>query len=146
MSNRLFQGIIYQMKDAVDRVIGVIDETGVVISCSELVKIGEIRQGIRDELSYTSEVTTLGGYTYRTLGAGAAKSEYVVFVEGEDKTAERLSMLLAISLGTINILYDEKHDKSSFIKTIILDNILPSDIYIKSRSSTLQATFPALYS
>ena len=29
MSNRLFQGIIYQMKDAVDRVIGVIDETGV---------------------------------------------------------------------------------------------------------------------
>ncbi len=133
MSNRLFQGIIYQMKDAVDRVIGVIDETGVVISCSELVKIGEIRQGIRDELSYTSEITTLGGYTYRALGAGAAKSEYVVFVEGEDKTAERLSMLLAISLGNIKVLYDEKHDKSSFIKNIILDNILPSDIYIKSK-------------
>lgn len=31
MSNRLFQGIIYQMKDAIDRVIGVLDETGVVI-------------------------------------------------------------------------------------------------------------------
>ena len=107
MSNRLFQGIIYQMKDAVDRVIGVMDETGVVISCSELVKIGEIRQGIRDELSYTSEVTTLGGYTYRVLSAGTNKSEYVVFVEGEDKVAERLSMLLAISLGNIKILYDE---------------------------------------
>lgn len=133
MSNRLFQGIIYQMKDAVDRIIGVIDETGVVISCSELVKIGEIRQGIRDELSYTSDVTTLGGYTYRVLSNTAAKSEYVVFVEGEDKQAEKLSMLLAISLGNIKILYDEKHDKSSFIKNIILDNILPSDIYIKSK-------------
>jgi carbohydrate diacid regulator len=120
------------MKDAVDRVIGVIDETGVVISCSELVKIGEMRQGVRDELSYTSEVTTLGGYTYRPLNS-ATKSEYVVFVEGEDKTAEKLSMLLAISLGNIKILYDEKHDKSSFIKNIILDNILPSDIYIKSK-------------
>ena len=32
MSNRLFQGVIYQMKDAFDRVIGVIDENGVVIS------------------------------------------------------------------------------------------------------------------
>ena len=28
MSNRLFQGVIHQMKDAIDRVIGVIDEKG----------------------------------------------------------------------------------------------------------------------
>ena len=40
MSNRLFQGIIHQMTDTVDRTIGVIDETGVIIACSELVKIG----------------------------------------------------------------------------------------------------------
>ena len=132
MSNRLFQGIIYQMKDALDRVIGVLDETGVVISCSELGKMGEIRQGIRDELAYTSDAVVLGGYTYRTLNT-ANKSEYIVFVEGEDKTAESLSSLLAISLGNIKVLYDEKHDKSSFIKNIILDNILPSDIYIKSK-------------
>lgn len=120
------------MKDAIDRVIGVIDETGVVISCSELGKIGEVRQGVRDEVTYTSEVTTYGGYTYRPL-APNAKSEYTIFVEGEDKTAEKTSMLLAISLSNIKVLYDEKHDKSSFIKNIILDNILPSDIYIKSK-------------
>lgn len=132
MSNRLFQGIIYQMKDAIDRVIGVLDETGVVISCSELGKIGEVRQGVRDEISYASDVTTFGGYTYRPLMA-TAKSEYTIFVEGEDKTAEKISTLLSISLSNIKVLYDEKHDKSSFIKNIILDNILPSDIYIKSK-------------
>ncbi len=55
MSNRLFQGVIHQMKDAIDRVIGVIDDNGVIIACSELVKIGEIRQGVRDELNYTSD-------------------------------------------------------------------------------------------
>ena len=43
MSNRLFQGIIHQMRDAVDRVIGVIDDNGVIIACSELVTIGEMR-------------------------------------------------------------------------------------------------------
>ena len=36
MANRVFQNVVYQMKDAVDRVVGVIDETGTVISCSEL--------------------------------------------------------------------------------------------------------------
>ena len=87
MSNRLFQGIIHQMKEAVDRVIGVIDENSVIISCSELVKIGETRQGIRDELSYTNEAVVSGGYTYRPIGNGT-KNEYVVFVEGEDKTAD----------------------------------------------------------
>ena len=132
MSNRLFQGIIHQMKDAIDRVIGVIDENGVVISCSELVKIGEIRQGIRDEMVYASEGIVTGGFTYRSV-SGGAKTEYVVFVEGEDKMAEKMAKLLAISLGNIKNLYDEKYDKGSFIKNIILDNILPSDIYIKSK-------------
>jgi carbohydrate diacid regulator len=132
MSNRLFQGVIYQMKDAFDRIIGVIDENGVVISCSDLGKMGDIRQGVREELSFSAEVVALGGYTYRYMGTGQ-KSEYIVFVEGEDKMAEKMSKLLAVSLGNIKGLYDEKYDKGSFIKNIILDNILPSDIYIKSK-------------
>ena len=132
MSNRLFQGVIYQMKDAFDRVIGVIDENGVVISCSDLGKMGDIRQGVREELAFSTEVMATGGYTYRYMGTGQ-KSEYIVFVEGEDKMAEKMSKLLAVSLGNIKGLYDEKYDKGSFIKNIILDNILPSDIYIKSK-------------
>ena len=132
MSNRLFQGVIHQMKDAIARVIGVVDENGVIIACSELIKIGEIHQGVRDELNYTGEVVTRNGYTYRPMTSGP-KNDYIVFVEGEDKMAEKMSKLLAISLGNIKNLYDEKYDKGSFIKNIILDNILPSDIYIKSR-------------
>jgi carbohydrate diacid regulator len=120
------------MKDAVDRIIGVIDENGVIIACSELVKIGKVRQGIREEITYTTDAVVRGGYTYRTIGIGA-KSEYVVFVEGEDKNADKTSKLLSISLSNIKNLYDEKYDKGSFIKNIILDNILPSDIYIKSK-------------
>ncbi len=120
------------MKDAVDRVIGVIDENGAIIACSELTKIGEVRQGVREELSYSTDAITSGGYTYRGIGS-ATKAEYIVFVEGEDKAADRTATLLSISLSNIKNLYDEKYDKSSFIKNIILDNILPSDIYIKSK-------------
>ena len=138
MSNRLFQGIIHQMKSAVGRVIGVIDENGVIISCSELSKIGESRQDIMDELIYTTDVIVTGGYTYRPIESGA-KNEYVVFVEGEDKLADQFSRLLSVSLGNIKNLHDEKYDKSSFIKNVILDNILPSDIYIKSKELHFQS-------
>ena len=138
MSNRLFQGIIHQMRDAVDRVIGVIDDNGVIIACSELVKIGEMKQGVRDELAYTSDAITSGGYTYKPIGTGS-KWEYIVFIEGEDKFAEKMATVLAVSLSNIKNLYDEKYDKSSFIKNIILDNILPSDIYIKSKELRFNA-------
>lgn len=40
MSNRLFQGVVHQMRDTIDRVVGVIDDTAMVISCSDLTKIG----------------------------------------------------------------------------------------------------------
>ena len=132
MSNRLFQGIVYQMRDAVDRVIGVVDDNGVVIACSDLVKIGETKQEVRDELVYTTDTMVMGGYTYHPVGTNS-KIEYVVFVEGEDNIAEKYAAVLSISLENIKSLYDEKYDRNSFIKNIILDNILPSDIYMKSK-------------
>ena len=132
MSNRLFQGVVHQMRDAVDRVIGVVDENGIVVACSELTKIGEARQGVVEEMSYSPKAFTLLGYTYNPITAGS-KSEYYVFVEGEDKMAEKIAKILVVSFANIKNLYDEKYDKGSFIKNIILDNILPSDIYIKSK-------------
>ena len=132
MSNRLFQSVIHQMKDAVGRVIGLIDENGLVIACSELQKIGEMRQGVRELLSFGGEVAVVDGYTYRYVTSGV-KNENIIFVEGTDKSAEKFAALLAISLGSIKKLYDEKYDKASFIKNILLDNILPSDIFIKGK-------------
>ena len=40
MSSRIFQSIIIQMKDATDRCMGVVDEQGYVVACSELGMIG----------------------------------------------------------------------------------------------------------
>ena len=126
------------MKDAVNRIIGVIDENGVVVACSELVKIGEVRATLREEIAYASEGVVVGGYNYRPIGSGS-RVEYAVFVEGEDKMAEKLSAVIAVSLSNLKGMYDEKYDKNSLIKNIILDNILPGDIYIKSKELRFNA-------
>ena len=131
MSNRLFQTIVRQMKDVVGRTIGVIDENGIIIASSEVGKIGESRQSVKEELPFSKDILTLDGYTYRFINA-IEKTDAIVFVEGDDEFASTMCQMMAISLDNIKNLYDEKYDKSSFIKNIILDNILPSDIYIKS--------------
>ena len=132
MSNRLYQGVIHQMKDAINRTVGIIDETGVIVACSDPRLVGESRQGIREELSFATDAASFDGFTYRFISVGG-KNEGIVFVEGEDAEAGRYAAMLSVSLGNIKSLYDEKYDKGSFIKNIMLDNILPSDIYIKSK-------------
>ena len=127
----MFQTVIHQMKEVVGRTLGVIDDNGIVGACSELTKIGESKQRIREELSYSQQSVVYDGYTYRFLNS-SVKSDCIVFVEGNDKEADKTAQMLAVSLGSIKSLYDEKYDKGSFIKNIILDNILPNDIYIKS--------------
>ncbi|MBR5746090.1 MAG: PucR family transcriptional regulator, partial [Clostridia bacterium] len=81
MSNKLFQGMMYQMRDAVDREIGILDDKGIVIACSKVEKMGSEHKNVIDELNYTSDILTAGGYTYRLIGS-RARIEYVVFVEG----------------------------------------------------------------
>ncbi len=131
MSNRLYQTIIHQMRDVIGRPIGVIDENGIVIACSDLGKIGESKQRIKEELTYSQDFMVYEGYTYRFIGA-QEKTDSIAFVGGDDAHASKMCQLLSISLGNIKSLYDEKYDKGSFIKNILLDNILPSDIYVKS--------------
>ena len=132
MSNRLFQGIIHQMRDVVDRTIGVIDETGAVVSCSDLGRIGEIRTNNLVTIFSSATPVASDGYLYQVFGTHM-HPEYAVFVEGEDAAAHSYIGVLGVSLSSIKQFYDEKYDRSNFVKNIILDNILPGDIYLKAR-------------
>ena len=64
MANRVFQNVVYQMKDAIDRVVGVVDETGAVIACSELGQIGEMREGFAVARLTAGDAFEKDGYAY----------------------------------------------------------------------------------
>ena len=131
MSNRLFQGIIHQMRDTIDRTIGVVDESSVIIACSELGKIGEVCEEITPEEMASVDVFQTDEYSFRSFGS-RPRPEYAVFVAGKDPEAQKYVKILAVSLNSIKQYYDEKYDRGNFIKNVILDNILPGDIYLKS--------------
>ena len=132
MSNRLFQGVIHQMREAIDRTIGVIDETMSVIACSDLGRIGEISDAVSTESFSAQDTFVRDGYTYKPFGS-RPRSEHILFVEGTDDLAAKFASLLAVSLSSIKQYYDEKYDRGNFVKNVILDNILPGDIYLKAR-------------
>lgn len=129
MSNRLFQGVIHQMKDSIDRTFGVIDENFTIIACSSLGKIGETIEAFTVT---PNELVVIEGNTYKSLSSSQG-ANYIVFVEGEDLLTSKYTSVLAVAFANIKFYYDEKYDRSNFIKNIILDNILPGDIYLKAR-------------
>ena len=86
LSNRLFQGVIHQMRDSIDRTIGVIDESSVIIACSELGKIGEVCDEITPEEMASSEVFETDDYSFNSFGS-RPRPEYAVFVAGKDPEA-----------------------------------------------------------
>ncbi len=132
MANKLFQGVIHQMQAAVDRTVGVIDESGTVIACSDMEKIGEQINMEGKEILTAASPVAYDGVTFVVFDS-MMKHEYAVFVNGDDDLAVKYAKIIAVSLGSIKQFYDEKYDRSNFVKNVILDNILPGDIYIKAR-------------
>ena len=132
MSNKLFRDVISQMKVSIDRVIGVVDSSASVIACSNPSKIGEINEMVLLDIAESADVFVRDGYTYKTFGT-VSKFGFAVFVEGTDEIAARYANILAVSFSNIKQYYDEKYDRNNFIKNIILDNILPGEIFLKAR-------------
>ena len=120
------------MRDTVGRIIGVIDANATIVACSELSKIGTSNDFFSIEFSDSHDIFIRDGYTYKPFGVHV-KPDYAVFVEGTDEMAGKYASILAISLSSIKQYYDEKYDRNNFVKNIILDNVLPGDISIKSR-------------
>ena len=129
MSKRLFQGVIHQMKDYVDKIFGVVDNDLTIVACSDLERIGE---QLAVTVAIDQELVSAGGYSFKSIPSSQGV-EYSVFVEGNDIVSGKYAEILAVSFSNIKNYYDEKYDKSNFVKNIILDNILAGDIYLKAR-------------
>ena len=106
MPNRLFQSIINQMRDATDRIIGVVDDTGTVISCSELGLIGESRKGVVAAGVFSGAQVCVDTCTYKAFGDDV-HPEYACFVDGTDETSRRYVSIIAVALDQIKKNNDE---------------------------------------
>ena len=103
MSSRVFQSVVLQLKESTSRTIGVIDINGTIVACSELSRIGETLSGAVELL--------------------AAEHGGMIIRNGNTFKA----------LNGAKTYFEEKHDKAAFVKSILSDNILLGDIYLRAK-------------
>jgi len=134
VSNGVFQSVIVQLKEISDRVFGVIDSEGSVISCTDVTNIGERWPDAALKVSAASDgMVTFGQKTFRAIYGSSNYFEYAVFCTGDDELARSFCTMAYIALNDARVFYEEKHDRGTFVKNIIMDNILPGDIYIRAK-------------
>ena len=134
MANNVFQNVMVQLKDVADRVFGVIDTDGYVVSCTDNVLLGERwPDAVLKITGSDQQLVTFGQKTFRAIMSSANFFEYAVFCAGDDDQARACCNLAYIALNDAKKFYEEKHDRATFVKNIIMDNILAGDIYIRAK-------------
>ncbi len=134
MSNSVFQNVMLQLKEVPDRTFGVVDADGTVISCTDPSLLGERWPDAALKVVNGGEgMVAFGQKTFKSIISSAGYFEYAVFCTGDDETAKAYCTMAYIALNEAKVFYEEKHDRGTFVKNIIMDNILPGDIYIRAK-------------
>lgn len=135
MSGRIFQNVVLQLKENTDRTVGVIDGEGVVIACSELSMIGPalseyVAAGKR---APPGSMVCFDGKTFKALSGWGNQFDYAVFAFGDNEISKTICSMATVALNAAKSYYEEKHDRGSFVKDIISDNIMLGDIYMRAK-------------
>ena len=134
MSNSVFQSVMQQLKDITDRTFGVMDSEGCVVSCTDMNLQGERwPEAVLKVANSGENVVTFSQKTFKVMLSNSGFFEYAVFCTGDDELARVYCNMAYISLNDAKNFYEEKHDRGTFVKNIIMDNILPGDIYIRAK-------------
>ncbi len=134
MSNSVFQSVIVQLRDVSDRTFGVIDTEGSVVSCTDMSLLGERWADAALKVGNSAEsVVTFAQKSFKAIMGNSNYFEYAVFCTGDDEMARSFCQVAYVALNDAKTFYEEKHDRGTFVKNIIMDNILPGDIYIRAK-------------
>ena len=143
MSSRIFQSVVEQLAEASKATIGVIDAEGTVISCSNTALMGgKLPETTNAITTLREEPVCVENRVFLPLKGWNPTYGFAVFVEGSDEQAVSFCRMAQVTLNVTKTHYEEKHDKGTFVKNIITDNILPGDIYIRAKELQFQTELP----
>jgi carbohydrate diacid regulator len=130
-----------KFSETAGRTVGVVDDAGVVFACGDPLRVGESIEEDLTPVYAAAEPIAIGGATYHVLD-GAGGSPFAAFVEGTDDTARQCVRLFATALSCVEEYAGERYNRGGFVKNVILDNILPGDIYLRTRELHINNDIP----
>jgi len=141
MLSEIFQPVLDQMRTVTHKSMGIINNTSVLISY-----VGEPASD-DDAFSMVSTASPNGrlyvsnGYSCVAIGTKNIM-DFIVYIKGVDLEDQRICMLLSISISNLVQHCADRYDKTSYLKNVLLGNVLPGDINLRSGELQLDLDTP----
>ena len=129
---KLFQNLINQIREIVETEFGIMDETGLILGCSNEARTGDNHPAAAAAMNEKSSICEIEGQLLQKVYI-KNKPEFIVFIKNNDKNSRKFLSLIALNVMNVRNYFEEKFDKGNFFKNIIIDNVLPGEISIKAK-------------
>ncbi len=135
MQNKVLETLFFKLRDIYTREVGFIGTDSSLFTTVKMSPVKDIYGSVILLCDSISEKIIYKGYTF--LHTTYNYDRFIVFCEGEDDEALKVAeVLLAASTGFMQSK-NEKLDKNNFLKNVLLDNILPGDVYVRAKELDL---------
>lgn len=141
MSNEIYQGITKRIGEVSGFAFGIVDKNGIVIASTVRDEVDKEKEGIFDMFNEGVSPLIRDGVTY-AFESYEGVMDYAVYVNGDNHEAFSVAKMALVTVEGIHIYQDERYDKTSFIKNVVLENILPGDVYARAREVRLTTDIP----
>ena len=137
ISNQVLQNTLEGLKDISRTEFCLIDTDGKVLASTFAdfaVEVADIQAFVGSQ----ADSQLVKGYQYFKVNDDY-QLEYILVVYGDDEDTYMVGKLAAFQIQNLIIAYKERFDKDSFIKDLLLDNLLLVDIYNRAKKLHIDA-------
>ena len=137
ISNQVLQSTLEGLKEISRTDFCIIDTDGKALASTipdYIVEISDIQAFVESQ----AESQAIRGYQYFKVNDDY-QLEYVLAVRGDDEDTYMVGKLAAFQIQNLVVAYKERFDKDSFIKNLLLDNLLLVDIYNRAKKLHIEA-------
>lgn len=121
-----------QVQEIIDEEVGLINDSGLVIACSSESRIGQEDSLIQSVISSKDDLVVIDNISFKKIYI-KGKLEFIAFILSNSEMSQKYLSLMAINIINIKTYYDEKFDRSNFLKNVINGRILAGDVQIKAK-------------
>lgn len=129
---RLFQSLINQIRESVDGNFGIMDDTGLILGCTDEQLTGTTHPLIEEVTGDAGKEAEIRGWLFRKVYI-RNRLEFIVYTDIANEHGKALLAMFAINVSNLRTYHEDKFDRGNFFKNVITDNILPGDIQARAK-------------
>ena len=131
VSNQVLQNTIEGIKEISHLELGIMDSDGREVAVTAPV-FANAASAIPDFANSPADSQSAGPYQFFKV-MDEQQLEYVIVVYGETDSSLLIGRMAAFQLKGLMSAFKERYDKDSFMKNLLLDNLLLVDIYSRAK-------------